>query len=142
MHRRTVPISLIRCVGYIALVCVFGNLLGCSRFTFHYVPKNPFESPPVLYSPVSFFNRCAPREPLFMTRPAWVESLKARSQSTTGPIRRYWYECQEKVARYQEEANAPPWPKFHSVPVEPAFTPREPSEQPVPDAFGAFGAAP
>ncbi|MCU0708648.1 MAG: hypothetical protein MUF23_10170 [Pirellula sp.] len=59
-----------------------------------------------------------------------------------GWVRGWWHGCHEKWAKHREMANAPPWPKFHPVPVEPAFTPRASDWQPVPNSYGHFGTVP
>ncbi len=39
----------------------------------------------------------------------------------------------------KEEANAPPWPRFHPVPTKPVFEPSENNTSTAPEVYGRFG---
>lgn len=43
------------------------------------------------------------------------------------------------IARKKEEANEPPWPKFHPVPTKPIFEPDGDSKPNAPTEYGTFG---
>jgi hypothetical protein len=47
--------------------------------------------------------------------------------------------CSDWIARKKEEANPPPWPRFHPIPTKPVFEPEEQSPNDAPEAFGTFG---
>ncbi len=59
-------------------------------------------------------------------------------EQSMGWIRGLWYGCADKIEQKRAEANAPPWPRFHPVPTQPAFTDRQMEGQSDPEAWGAF----
>ena len=46
---------------------------------------------------------------------------------------------QSWICTKKEEANAPPWPRFHPVPTKPVFEPEENDTSTAPDVYGQFG---
>jgi hypothetical protein len=48
----------------------------------------------------------------------------------------------EWIAKKKAEANAPPWPRFHPLPVREVFSPEEDAAAPAPEAYGQFGKSP
>jgi hypothetical protein len=144
MRGRSESTTFKRYIAGVAVLCVLGGIPGCSRWSLGGFPRfsesQACDTDPSLPSSMSFLRKCratvgAPT----MWRPAWVQNVKACAAHGVGRINYCWYACQEKIQRKREEANAPPWPKFHSVPVEPAFTPRGDAMPVAPDAFGTFG---
>jgi hypothetical protein len=135
-----------RCVAGVVLLGLLVGVPGCSRWSLRGFPR--FSKPQAcdtdssVPSSMFFLRKCHAPDGTFTTcRPAWVQKVKACASHGVGRINYCWYACQEKIQRKREEANAPPWPKFHSVPVEPAFTPRGDAMPVAPDAFGTFGPA-
>lgn len=43
------------------------------------------------------------------------------------------------IHKKKEEANPPPWPRFHPVPTHPAFEPQDGMPSDAPGEFGRFG---
>jgi hypothetical protein len=130
----------LRCL---ATLCLLAFSPGCARFSLYCDPRHILaESDPPL-SNVSFFRECESPEISGDTQPfSPLQRMKALAARGAEPIARLRYRCQDKIAAYREAANPPPWPKFHPVPVQPAFTPRETELVNAPDSFGSFGPSP
>jgi hypothetical protein len=43
------------------------------------------------------------------------------------------------IQEKKDEANAPPWPRFHPLPTRPVFAPESEAESTTPNAYGRFG---
>ncbi|HUP78838.1 MAG TPA: hypothetical protein VM260_09800, partial [Pirellula sp.] len=46
---------------------------------------------------------------------------------------------QSWIRSKQEEASAPPWPRFHPVPTKPVFESEENESSTTPEVYGQFG---
>jgi hypothetical protein len=109
--------------------------------------------PPIFHVDVSNSNVCQPEScPLYDRREVamqWAERLNPTQLVPSGIhnwANRQVCKCNECKMRFlawkerkKQEANEPPWPRFHAVPVKPVFEPEadEPLEEPT--AYGAFG---
>lgn len=131
----------------LAILMVVSSL-GCTRLSVHCIPHasiSPPEQSALRCDAILCRNdpclcdhgTAGHLQPIY--RHACWEWLAACAQRSTDPFRQAWYRCQDKIARHREQAHAPPWPKFHPVPSEPAFTPRDAAVSLPPEAFGSFG---
>ena len=58
---------------------------------------------------------------------------------TPAPIGRMKAKMSDWIRRKKEEANPPPWPRFHPVPTRPVFEPTDETEPMDPEMYGQFG---
>jgi hypothetical protein len=101
-----------------------GDCVGCNDIPCQHEPNG-------LESSSLALHRCGAGHPL-------KQKIGQHLSLCSGVVKGWWFCCQEKIARHFEEANAPPWPKFHPVPTQPAFTRRDVELQPMPETWGRF----
>jgi len=84
--------------------------------------------------------------PVKLVPPAMVDWVCQCKHGTAGWFSNQCARCAARKAsihgwfhKKREEANAPPWPRFHPVPTKPVFEPEEIAEQAAPQVYGRFG---
>jgi len=77
---------------------------------------------------------------------AWSRDCKHRTSSWVGNQRDRCRLATSSLGSWiqakKDEANAPPWPRFHPVPAKPAFEPERNADSDTPEIYGRFGKAP
>ncbi len=79
----------------------------------------------------------------------WVGKLHPRTLVPT-PFSVWAHNCKERcgavgtsiggwIHAKKEEANAPPWPRFHPIPTKPVFEPEGAESSTSPEVYGWFG---
>jgi len=66
---------------------------------------------------------------------AWMSNQYGRCAAVKGSVQGW-------IQAKKDEANAPPWPRFHPVPTQNVFEPQateSPAEPVPPDVYGRFG---
>ncbi len=62
----------------------------------------------------------------------WIAVQRARHQSHKAAMHAW-------IQRKKEDANQPPWPRFHPIPAKPVFEPSEETLPMDPEIYGRFG---
>ncbi len=63
---------------------------------------------------------------------AWISNQYGRCKTAKATVFGW-------IHSKKEEANAPPWPRFHPVPTKPVFEPSENDSSTAPETYGRFG---
>ena len=63
---------------------------------------------------------------------AWLSNQYGRCETAKASVLGW-------IHTKKEEANAPPWPRFHPVPTQPVFEPSENDTSTAPEVYGRFG---
>ena len=62
----------------------------------------------------------------------WTSNQRSRCLAARNSVQGW-------IRAKKEEANAPPWPRFHPVPTKPVFEPEENESSMTPEVYGQFG---
>ena len=113
--------------------CGSPKIANCSAFE-----QNPVDS-----------GGCGPLFDRRQVMQQWVGKLHPRT-FLPSPITSWAGNCKERcgavgtsirgwIHTKKEEANAPPWPRFHPIPTKPVFEPEGAESSISPEVYGRFG---
>ena len=90
-----------------------------------------------------WMDRLSPRKLVPGSVSDWVCESKQKSSDWIAE-RRFKHESRKAsmhawIQRKKEDANQPPWPRFHPLPAKPVFEPSEETLPMDPDIYGRFG---